>query len=366
MLNTSFVDKLINLLEEREIDAVMIAPSDDLEFLMGFSPHMDERFQALFILRNAKYFYIVPKLNREEIEGILGKDAPVFSWDDGEGFLGKVKEAFMEFNLLNKKIAVNGTARAVNILRMKDYIDVEFLDGKELLEEITIIKNTEEMENLRRASQIADEVFEDIIKFIRPGITEGDIRNKIEELFIEKGADSMSFEPIIASGPNSSKPHYNEYSRVIQEKDIILLDFGCKYKGMCSDISRTVFVGDISKEERKIYEIVYRSNRAGEDHVKEGVRADEVDQVARDIIKEEGYGEYFLNRLGHGIGYSVHEAPDIKGSNSRILEKGMAFSIEPGIYLPGRFGVRIEDIVLIGEEGTEILNKANKDIVIIK
>lgn len=365
MFNNKFFNKLLSVMKKDNVTAMLIAPSSDLEFLMGFSPHMDERFQGLFVLNDGRYFYVVPKLNREEIANVLGEESPIYAWDDGEGFLCKVKEGFNDFDLVNKTIGVNASTKAVSILDIKNALDVNFINGNEILEEIRIIKDEQEIEYLKKAAKLADEVFIDIVKFIRPGIQERDIKNKIEELFMEKGADGLSFNPIVASGPNSSKPHYNEDSRYIQEKDVIILDFGCKYKGLCSDMSRTVFVGGVSDEEREIYDIVYRSNEAGEKYAKEGVAAESVDKVSRDVIKNAGYGDYFLNRLGHGIGYSVHEAPDIKGSNNRILEKGMAFSIEPGIYIPGKFGMRIEDIVVIGKDGPEIINKSSKELIIV-
>lgn len=365
MFNTKFFNKLLSVMKKDDVAAMLIAPSSDLEFLMGFSPHMDERFQGLFVLNDGRYFYVVPKLNREEIANVLGEESPIYAWDDGEGFLCKVKEGFNNFDLVNKTIGVNGSTKAVSILDIRNALDVNFINGNEILEEIRIIKDEQEIEHLKKAAKLADQVFTDIVKFIRPGIQERDIKDKIEELFMEKGADGLSFNPIVASGPNSSKPHYNEDSRYIQEKDVIILDFGCKYKGLCSDMSRTVFVGGVSDEEREIYDIVHKSNEAGEKYVKEGISAESVDKISRDVIKNAGYGDYFLNRLGHGIGYSVHEAPDIKGGNNRILEKGMAFSIEPGIYIPGKFGMRIEDIVVISKDGPEIINKSSKELIIV-
>lgn len=366
MLNSKYIDKLISIMKDEGLDAMFIAPSEDLEFLMGFSPHMDERFQGLFITNDSKLFYIVPQLNREEIKDALGEMGGVFDWGDGEGFLGVLSKTFEDYNLIGKTIGVNGTARTVNMLDIKGIVDVDFKNGKPILEELRIIKSEDEIDRLREAARMADKVFEELVKFIKPGIMERDISNKIEELFMEMGADGLSFSPIVASGPNSSKPHYNKDSRIIQEKDVIILDFGCKYKGLCSDMSRTVFVGDISDEEKRIYDIVYRANDEAEKFVKVGVAAQSVDEVARNIIKEEGHGEHFLNRVGHGIGYSVHEAPYIKGGNERKLQTGMAFSVEPGIYIPGKFGMRIEDIVAISKNGAEVLNKAPKKPIVIK
>ena len=364
MLNEVYLDKLVSIMGAEKVDAMLIAPSEDLEFLLGFSPHMDERFQGFFITKDKEMFYIVPQLNREEMQGTL-RGRKVYDWSDGEGFLDTVETALKEFGLENKTIGVNGTTSAVSVLDIKNRINVNFVNGRPILEELRIIKSDDELENLRKAAAIADRVFEEILEYIKPGLQEKDIKEKIQELFIKNGADDISFNPIVASGPNSSKPHYNQYSRYIQEKDVIILDFGCKYKGLCSDMSRTVFVGGVTDDERKIYDIVYKAQDEGEKAVKEGVTAESVDAVSRNIIKEAGYGEYFLNRLGHGIGFSVHEAPDIKGGNKRVLEKGMAFSIEPGIYLPGKFGVRIENIVIIGKDGPEAINKANKELVVV-
>lgn len=366
MLNKQYIDKLIGIMKDEKLDCMFIAPSEDLEFLMGFSPHMDERFQGLFVTSNAQLFYIVPQLNREEVQETIGDDGKVFDWGDGEGFLGVLTKAFEEYSLIDATIGVNGTARAVNMLDIKNTLNVDFKNGKAALEELRIIKTKDEVNKLREAAKMADKVFSELTKFIKPGILEKDIRDKIEELFMEMGAEGLSFSPIVASGPNSSRPHYKKYSRVIEEKDIIILDFGCKYKGMCSDMSRTVFVGDISEEEKKIYDIVYSANDEAEKYAREGVTAESVDEIARNIIKDEGYGQDFLNRVGHGIGYSVHEAPYIKGGNQRKLQKGMAFSIEPGIYLSGKFGVRIEDIVVVSENGVEILNKSPKEPIVIK
>jgi len=243
-------------------------------------------------------------------------------------------------------------------------VDVHFVSGKTILEEMRLIKDEEELENLRTAARITDESYEELLKFIRPGIKEADIARKMNEIFKEKGADE-SFT-MVCSGPNSSYPHYNSDQRVIQEKDVIVLDWGCKYNDMCADMSRTVFVGDISEEEKKVYEIIFASQEAGERAAVEGAYIPDVDRAAREIIENAGYGKYFPTRLGHGIGYSVHEAPDIKASNKRKLEKGMVFSIEPGIYMAGKFGMRIENIVAVTEYGNEVLNKASKEIKIIR
>lgn len=364
MLNEKYVEKLCNLMKKNKVDAMMIGPSDDLQFLMGYSPHPDERFQSMFLLSDKRYFYISPELTYEEISEKLEEKADIHTWGDHEGFIDSTIAAMRKYGLEGKTIGINNGIVAIRLLDIKDNIKAKFINGHEIMENLRIVKDESEIERLREAARLADEVMMETIDYIKPGLTEKNIKEKIKELFMEKGADGLSFEPIIASGENSSKPHYTGDSRVIQEKDIIILDLGCKYKGLCSDISRTVFVGEITDEQKEIYNIVREANASGEKYAKKGVKSKDVDKAARDVIKNAGYGKNFINRTGHGIGFSVHEAPDIKGGSEQVLDIGMAFSIEPGIYIPNKFGMRIEDIVVIGENGPEILNKSTKEIII--
>ena len=366
MLNKTYANKLCEIMVKNNLDAMMIGPSVDLEFLMKYSPQLDERFQALFFLSDKRYFYISPELTYEEIRDRLDNDVDIFKWGDHEGFVDAVVTAINRYKLVGKNIGVNNGISAINLIDIQERIDANFVNGHGPLEMLRVIKDESEIEKMREAAKLADEVMGETIGCIRPGMTERDIKQKIEELFMQKGADGLSFEPIIASGPNSSMPHYCEDSRVIQEKDIVVLDLGCKYKGYCSDTSRTVFVGGITDEEKEVYDIVLRANRAGEDTAKQGIKAEDVDKASRDIIESEGYGQYFLNRTGHGIGISVHEAPYIRTGNKQILERGMAFSVEPGIYMQNRFGMRIEDIVVIGTDGPQVLNHFTKEIIVIK
>ena len=362
-MRTQYLNKLTELLKKNGVDAILIAPSEEMEFIAGHSPFICERFQALFIQSNGNYFYICNLLTLDEMQGILGPDKKVYGWFDGNVFTDTVKKAFEENGLIGKTIAVNSSERGVNILEIMKNVDVKFVNGKPLLEEMRIIKNEEEITNLRKAAHITDETFTELCKYIKPGIKEIDISNKIQELFREKGV-STGFA-MVCSGPNSALPHYAENQRVITEKDVIILDFGCVYNNMCADMSRMVFVGGISEEEKTIYNIVLESHLAGEAKAVNGAFIPDVDAAARDIITKAGHEKHFFTRLGHGIGYSVHEAPDIKASNKRNLEPGMAFSIEPGIYMVGKFGMRIEDIVVITKDGHEVLNQSTKEIVIV-
>lgn len=361
MINKKYFDRLVREMKKTDCEAVLVAPSQELKFLIGHSPSAGARFEGLFVLRDGQYFHICPLLSEEEMGEIL-EPALVHGWSDGEGYLPTVEACARKYDLYAKTIAVNQFARAFHILEIAEKGIMQFQSGKNMMEEMRIIKDEEEMENLRVASSYADEVFSELLTFIEPGMTEKDIKQKIQDAFSKKGVQGGG---LVAVGPNASMPHYNRDDRVIKEKDLVLMDFGCSYKGMMSDITRTVFVGEVSKKQRQVYEIVKNANEVAIEAIAVGKRACDIDKVARDIIENAGYGDYFLSRLGHGIGYVGHEAPDIKGSNTRRLETGMAFSIEPGIYLPKDFGVRIEDIVLMGPAGVEVLNSAPKEIIVL-
>lgn len=367
MFDISKIDKLLMMMEKKNFDVVVIGPSNTLEFLTGFNPVGCERFQALFITRERQYFYICNLIYAEDMKRWFDPAAPFYVWNDGQGVHETLQKAVMDFGLNNKTIALGESIRAVDCIDMKSIFPCEFVNGSGLLEELRIIKTESDLDKMRMAARLADEVMGNLTGFIRPGMTEKEIKIKIEDLFIEKGAGGLSFSPIVACGSNNSRPHYRESSGIITKKDILLLDFGCRYQGFCSDISRTFFIGTISKEEERIYTIARKAQEAAVLTAKEGVRCCDVDKKAREHIEHHGMGSYFLNRTGHGIGFDVHEAPYINGNNKRRLEKGMAFSIEPGICIPGKVGMRVEDIVAINHQGeTEILNKFTKEIVIIK
>jgi len=361
-MRTNFIEKLVSLMKENSMDAIIVCPSEEMKFLLGFSPMMCERFQGLFIKSDGNIFYICNLLYVGELRHALG-DIRIYDWFDGEMMPESVYKFLEKEGLLGKTIGVNSTAPAFNLLEIVKKTNIKLVNAKPLFEEMRIIKSPEELENLRISSSIVDKVFSEVIKFIKPGIKEADIKKFLFAEMIKNGGTEPS--GIVASGANSSYGHYMGGDRVIEAQDIVLLDYGCAYKNMRSDMSRTLFVGGISDENRKLYNICCESTKAGEEASFEGAFIPDIDKAARDVIDKAGYKEYFDHRLGHGIGYMVHEAPDIKASNPRKLEKGMAFTIEPGINIPGKVGMRVEDVVIISDKGTEILNKSTHELIII-
>ena len=358
-----FTDKLVKVMNENELDAILVSPSEELKFLAGFSPKPCLRFQGLFIKSDGNCFYLCNLLYEGEIISCL-PGVKVYTWFDGDNMAEKISEILKSEGLTGKKIGVNSSTLAFSLLDIAEASSIKFVNAKPLMEEIRIIKTEAEIANLRAAAAINDEVFTEVIKFIRPGMKEAEIKSFLFSEMEKRGG--VNTWAIVATGANSSFPHYGGDDGIVAEQDVLLLDFGCVYNNMCSDMSRTVFVGGITDEQKKVFEICRKATEAAQAACFEGAYIPDIDKAARDVITEAGYGKYFVNRVGHGIGYMIHEAPDIKASNPRKLEKGMCFSIEPGINLTGKFGMRIENIVAITSTGAEALNKSTHEIVVIK
>lgn len=279
-------------------------------------------------------------------------------WNDHEGFTGAFQRGLERLGALGSKVAFNDGVRAVDMLAIRDAMEIQLCSGADVLAPLRARKDEDELAAIHKASEIADGVVFKLRCFIKPGMKERDVARAIPDFFDELGAESVSFDPIVAAGSNGSMPHYGGNQRVIEENDVILLDLGGRYKGYCSDMTRTLFLGEPTAEQAEIYEVVRLAQAAGEAAVKPGATGEDVDRAARRVIIEAGYGKYFFNRVGHGVGIAVHELPYIIEGNKKLLEPGNVFSIEPGVYLPGKFGVRIENLATVRPDGMgEALNK---------
>lgn len=246
-----------------------------------------------------------------------------------------------------------------------DAIQGELIPVSGIIEKIRLIKTHSEIKILKEAADIADAAYKHILDFIRPGITELDVSNELEFFMRSAGATSSSFDTIVASGYRSALPHGVASDKVIEKGDFVTLDYGAYYKGYVSDITRTVAVGEPDKKLEEIYHIVYEAQRLGMEGIKPGMSGKEADALTRDYIAEKGYGEYFGHSTGHGIGLEVHEGPALSFKSDIILEPGMVVTCEPGIYIPGLGGVRIEDDTLITEDGNETLTHSTKELIIL-
>lgn len=361
------VRKLAERMAREGLDLFCVGASSDLVYLTGLDLHPDERFKGFFLRPDGLFLAVVPRLcaeEAEEVRGALGLE--VLAWDDSEGALPSLRRAFSLLGVRpGSKVAINGAVRGLDLLMMAEVQDLNFVDGSHVLEELREVKEPFELEALRRASEIADRAFEEVLGFIRPGVSEREIKRFLVDAMEKLGASGVSFEPIVAVGPASSKPHYTGSSGVVSERDVVLLDFGCKVNGYCSDMTRTIFVGEPTKEEAEVYEAVLMAQTAAEEAVREGVIAEDLDAMARGVLERAGYGKFFLSRLGHGVGLAIHERPYIVRGNRTVLRRGMCFSVEPSVSIPGKFGIRIEDLVVVEGSGALVLNKASKKLIVL-
>lgn len=238
-----------------------------------------------------------------------------------------------------------------------------FVETEHIIEKQRVYKDKDEIENIRKACELTDKCFEHLLNFIKIGMTEKEIAYEIERFFIKNGANGLAFESIVASGVNSSKPHAVPTDKTIQAGDIITLDFGCKYNGYCSDMTRTIFVGYVQEYIKKIYDVVLKNQEQTLRQMYDGANTKILFKMVDNDFRN--YKQELVHALGHGVGLDVHEEPVMSLKNEKTLRENMVVTNEPGIYIPGKFGVRIEDTVLITKSGYEVLTKSNKDYIII-
>ncbi|MCO1600063.1 M24 family metallopeptidase [Desulfosporosinus nitroreducens] len=255
----------------------------------------------------------------------------------------------------------------VDFGKLKDaFSQAELLSLPDLVSHLRSIKDSSEIDLIRQAVKIADMAFDEALKTIEIGQTEEEIGLNLEFSMRRAGASGGSFDFIVASGVRSAMPHGTASSKRVQSGEFLTMDFGAIYQGYCSDITRTVFIGDPEDKHRQVYDTVLAAQRAGIQAVAPGRTGKEVDAVARAIIEKAGYGDYFGHGLGHSVGLAIHEGPNLNKREERLLEPGMVITVEPGIYIPNWGGVRIEDIVLVTENGCEVLTKAPKEFIIFE
>lgn len=233
------------------------------------------------------------------------------------------------------------------------------------IEELRRVKDESEMRLIRQAVKIADDAFAHILDYLKPGVAEVEIAAEMEYFMKKQGASGASFDTIIASGLRSSMPHGVASDKKLEAGDVITMDYGALYKGYCSDITRTVFLGKPKAELKRIYQIVLDAQQKGIQGVRQGYKGKDVDKIARDHITAAGFGDYFGHGLGHGVGLEIHEDPTLSPRGEIILKNGMIVTVEPGIYVPGLGGVRIEDMLLVNGQNAEDLTKANKELIVI-
>ena len=352
------VDRIMAELEGMGVSQMLIVDPMSIYYLTGVYNDPHERFYGLLLKKDGNHIYFLNKLfsiheevgarkvwysdtdpAMEIVAQYLDKDAPL-------GVDKDLKARFL-LPLMEQKAAsaFRNTSLAVDTVRG--------------------IKDEEEQEKMRVASKINDQAMAQLKTLVHPGVTEREIADQLLEIYQNLGADGFSFTPLVAFGANAADPHHGPDDTVLKEGDVVLFDVGCIKDGYCADMTRSFYFGSVSDTHREIYETVRAANEAAIAKVKPGIPLKELDLTARNLITEKGYGPQFNHRLGHFIGLAVHDFGDVSAKNETVAVPGMIFSIEPGIYLVGDTGVRIEDLVLVTEDGCEVLNKAPKTLEIL-
>lgn len=349
------LNKLRIQMSEKNLEAVVVLSPYNRRYLSGFTGSSGSLLvtnnKALLI---TDFRYIQQANNQSKDFEVVDQEGPMIEKINQLIHEEKISNIGVETDLItyNQYEALN-----------TGNVTLKSIDG--LIEKIRMIKDDYEIEQIQKAADIADETFEHILKWVKPGMTENEVNNEMEMFMRKKGATCSSFDTIVASGVRGALPHGVASDKVIEEGDMITLDFGALYNGYVSDITRTFAVGEPKEEMKKIYNIVLEAQVQALQQIKPGMTGKEADTIARDIIKSYGYGEKFGHSLGHGIGLEVHEGPGLSQNSNVVLEENMCITLEPGIYVDGLGGVRIEDDVLVTKNGLQRFTKSTKDLIIL-
>ena len=349
---------------EAGLAGLVISPGYDLRYLIGSRADTFERLTALVLPAAGEPTVVVPRLELASFRGSFLSDlgVAVRDWVDGDNPYELVRDALGGGPAAT---AVTDSMPALHVLPLAGELGVLPVLATDVLRALRMVKEECEVDALRKAGSAIDRVHARVPEFLVPGRTEADVAADIAEAIVAEGHSEVAFI-IVGSGPHGADPHHRYSDRELQAGDIVVVDIGGTYEpGYNSDSTRTYSIGEPSADVAQQYSILQRAQRAAFDVVRPGVTAEQVDAAARDVLVEAGLGEYFVHRTGHGIGLSVHEEPYIVAGNDLPLTAGMAFSIEPGIYFPGNWGARIEDIVVVTEDGALAVNNRPHELIVV-
>lgn len=349
------------LMEKEGLSALLISDSAALWYLTGETIHAGERLTVLVIPAKGPAFWIRNRLfPLRRGMGLSTKEAEKaglpadISFEDGEDGIVLLARCLPEGTVGIDKFWPSHFLLSL----MERRRDLTFTNGSPAVDRLRAVKDEEEIDTMRLASFINDRAMERIARWLHEGVTEKEGADKLLAIYKEEGAQGFSFPPIVSFGAHGADPHHMPDDTVFHEGDVALFDIGCRKDHYCSDMTRTFLTGTPTEEEKAVHTLVREAGELAESLVRPGIALSDLDRAARDYIAKGGYGPFFTHRLGHFIGIKEHEEGEVSSSSPLIAEAGMIFSIEPGVYLPGKFGVRIEDLVLVTEKGCEVLNHA--------
>jgi Xaa-Pro aminopeptidase len=348
---------------EAGLDGVLITPGPDLVWLTGYRPTaMTERLTMLVLARGRPPALVVPALEKPDAEAAMGAGLLRIRdyFDDSDPY-----RVAGELLRPDGRYGISDSTWSVHLLGLRRALpDTTYLGLSKVVPMLRAVKDANELTRLTMAGAAADETYREIVRLPFTGLRERDIAASLAQLLRTFGHEQVDFT-VVGSGPNGANPHHAAGDRIIEPGDAVVLDFGGLMFGYGSDTTRTVCAGAPGPEVRKVHDVVREAQQAAFDAVRPGATCEQIDRAARTVIAEAGYGAEFIHRTGHGIGVTTHEPPYLVEGEPQPLEPGMCFSIEPGIYLPGRFGVRIEDIVTVTEDGGRRLNNTGRDLYVV-
>lgn len=358
-------EKLSSAMQSAGLNAVVLNPGATLVYLTGLHFHLMERPVVAFFSPNQPVTLVIPELEAAKTTE-LPFPARVFLYGEEPNTWSDIFRQAMQTVELEGNIGVEPTRLRFLELQLIQSTEPEarYISAEKTIADLRLHKDEAELSLMRKAVEIAQRALQNTLPVVRPGLTEREIAAELTLQLLRAGSDSeIPFSPIVSGGPNSANPHATPTDRPLRVGDLLLFDWGAFFQGYCSDLTRTFAIGEIDPEYKKIAAIVKEANEAGRAAAQPGVPAENVDKAARDVIESAGYGKYFHHRTGHGLGMEGHETPYMRAGNKQLLEPGMTFTVEPGIYLFGRNGVRIEDNVVITEDGSETLSSLPRELI---
>ena len=360
------INKLQATLLDEDLDLLAIVPGSNFLYLTGGNFHLMERPTILLISKKNKPIAILPALEIDSFKK-LNLDSDIFEWEDSDGYQSAFSKAFEKLGIV-KKIGIEGQRMRVFESQAieKASPGIEIINAHKFINNIRLKKDENEILNLRKAVKIAEKTLKETIKYVEVGKTEMEIKNFLIQQLYHFGAEGIAFDPIVLAGGNSALPHgHSSADCKIKEGDCLLFDFGATVNGYHSDITRTFFVKSASDYQIKLYETVLKANKIGLEITKPGLSLHKLDDGVLNILENSEFSEFIVHKTGHGLGLDVHEDPYVMRKNHDLLEEGMVITIEPGLYKKESLGVRIEDDVLITNDGCESLTTFSKELTII-
>jgi len=367
-LNKARLQNLSRALQKNELDAIALNPGSTMTYLTGLQFHLMERPVVLFITADQDPLLVLPHLEMPKaglfpfpVQTIPYGELP-HEWD------AAFQQAARALNLNGKRIGIE--PRQLRIMEFRHIQagapQASYPDAEKALSVLRLRKDKQEIETMRQAVKIAQDALKDTLPLIKIGMTERELAAELTIQLFKHGSDpELPFAPIVSAGMNAANPHASPSDKKLEAGDMLVVDWGATYRGYISDLTRTFAVGQANPEWREIHKIVQDANAAGRAAGKPGAPCADVDIATRNVIEKAGYGKYFNHRTGHGIGMEAHEAPYMRGDNQQLLEAGMAYTVEPGIYLPNQNGVRIEDNVVVTETGVEVLSDMPRELQMV-